>query len=136
MTSTNPETIEKTETQEIPDKTLKLTNGDTLYFVKELRGREYRLLKSRMASTITMDIRAVDVQNPSEIKKEINMGSYMDIIAKAIDIFVAKIVSEQGAEIVPSLAYFDSLSMQDADTVFSELENLISNNKLGELKKN
>lgn len=101
---------------------IKLENGDKVFFKTELRGKEYRQLKTRVSESVSGT-------------GDFLPNKFIDYIFKAIDIFVDKIVTEQGVEVVPSLDYFDGLSLEDADKVYTALEEATKSAKVGGKKK-
>lgn len=103
-----------------------LGNGDTLYFITKIKGREYRLLKERFGSVVKMGL---------DTKAEYDFGGYMGIIAKAIDIFVCQIKTKEGVMAIPTLDYFDSLEAEDADLLYKKLEKQVNSDGMT-IKKN
>lgn len=111
---------------------LKLSNGDTLYFVEKLKGKHYRAIK-RMSVEVQVEMGGGRFAKSNEIDRmKVDLASYTESQIRMFVILVEKIVKKDGSKIEPTMEYFDELDLDDAKKVDETLEKFlekVENNK-------
>lgn len=106
-----------------------LGNGDKIYFATDLKGREYRMFRTRLVES------GVIYVDEKEQKEKYDIGKLMDFSFKAIDVFAILGETKEGVEFMPTLDYFDELGIEDADKLFGYIQSAVRGTVEGDKKK-
>ena len=102
-------------------KEIKLSNGDKVYLVAKLKGKEYRKIQRVQLSSATIEDKMVDdkvIQAP-----KFDLASVADT-ALHFPTLCVRIVSGE-KEVEPSIEYIDDLYVEDFNKITDEMENLL-----------
>ena len=101
-------------------------SGDTVLFITELRGKEYRMLKKVSVSMVKMKVNTDKVNTEKSGSMEMDLGNFYEEITMCFPYLALAIRKADGAVIGPNMEYFDNSSYQDADVIFNHIQQLTS----------
>ena len=102
-------------------KEIKLSNGDKVYLVAKLKGKEYRKIQRVQLSSATIVDKMVDDKVTQETK--FDLANVADT-ALHFPILCVRIVSGE-KEVEPSIEYIDDLDYEDFKKIIDEIGNLL-----------
>lgn len=110
---------------------LEVSNGDSIYFKKTLKGKDFRYLKALSSKTVKFDMEKVqDVDSTDqEAIKDIDLPEYFDGMLNMFPILAVKVKKADGSFIAPTMDYFDNLDYDDAETAFNFVQFISKSNK-------
>ena len=110
---------------------LKLSNGDTVYFVEKLKGKHYREMRK-----ISLEVQVESGNSNKKIDKmKFDAASYIESQIRMFTVFAEKIVTKDGVEVEPTMDYYDELDIQDAKKIDEVVEKIIEDNEKEDKKK-
>lgn len=110
---------------------LKLKNGDTVYFIDKIKGKEYRKLRPIVADMFKISVDA-NSMNADDSNINVGMGAFYESLIKSFPVLALSIRTKEDKNITPTIGYFDDLEeYEDMQAIYNKLEEITSS-----LKKN
>lgn len=110
---------------------LDLSNGESIYFKKTLKGKDFRYLKALSSKTVKFDMEKIthDESSDTEAIKDIDLPEYFDGMLNMFPILAVKVKKADGTFIQPTMDYFDNLDYDDAEEAFNFVQLISRSNK-------
>lgn len=109
---------------------LEVSNGDTIYFKKTLKGKDFRYLKALSSKTVKFDMEKIQQEDDdSKAVKDIDLPEYFEGMLNMFPVLALKVKKADGSFIAPTMDYYDNLDYDDAENVFNFVQFISRSNK-------
>lgn len=113
------------EVKKLPENALELSNGDTIYFIEELTGRQH-LAMQQTVSRAFKSKPVIGKNGQVEGKIDMDHERYQREIVNMFPHVVSKMTDKDGNKIEPSVDYYLDSHFEDARKIFNSVFRILN----------